>query len=217
MKQVLIVEDHPIFSDGLQAILTEAASFSLLDTLSDGQEVLPFLAKHMVDLVLLDINLPGVDGLSLLKEIKQRYPDIRVLILTQYDKAAFIQSAIESGADGYLLKNLSSEQVMEATSKVLAGESFFSKEAMDTLVSSMRRQGTNFEVKLTKREKEVMILLAKGYTVNEASEELFISAHTAETHRRNIMAKMKFKNRADLTVYAKEHGYLDLPPESPIK
>ncbi len=211
MKQVLIVEDHPIFSDGLQNILADEPSISLKDKLSDGNEVLPFLSKNQIDLILLDINLPGVDGLSLLNEIKTKYPSIKILILTQYDKSAFIQSAIERGADGYLLKNLSRNQVLEAISKVLSGESFFSKEAMDTLVSSMRRQGSQYEVKLTKREVEVMTLLAKGMTVNELADKLFISAHTAETHRRNIMAKMKFKNRAELTVYASEHGYLDLP------
>lgn len=211
MKQVLIVEDHPIFSDGLQNILADEESIFLKDKLSDGNEVLPFLSKNQIDLILLDINLPGIDGLSLLNEIKTKYPDIKILILTQYDKSAFIQSAIERGADGYLLKNLSKNQVLEAVSKVLSGKSFFAKEAMDTLVSSMRRQGTQHEVKLTKREVEVMTMLARGFTVNELAEKLFISAHTAETHRRNIMAKMKFKNRAELTVYASEHGYLDLP------
>lgn len=211
MKQVLIVEDHPIFSDGLQDILAAEASISLANKLSDGNEVLPFLAKNQIDLILLDINLPGIDGLSLLKAIKNKHPKTSILILTQYDKAAFIQNAIESGADGYLLKNLARDEVISAVSKVLSGESYFAKEAMDSLVSSMRRQGTQHEVKLTKREVEVMTLLAKGFTVNELAEKLFISGHTAETHRRNIMAKMKFKNRAELTVYASEHGYLDLP------
>ncbi|MDW3197602.1 MAG: response regulator transcription factor [Cytophagales bacterium] len=211
MKEILIVEDHPIFSDGLQNILADESSISLLDKLADGNLVIPFLAKNKVDLILLDINLPGIDGLSLLKEIKATYPDIKVLILTQYDKAAFIQSSIESGADGYLLKNSSKNQVLGAVSQVLSGEPYFSQEAMGTLISSMRRQGTNHQVKLTKRETEVMTLLAKGLTVNELADKLFISAHTAETHRRNVMAKMKFKNRAELTVYATEHGYLDLP------
>ena len=211
MKKVLIVEDHPIFSDGLQNILASADTLDILAKLDNGSEVLPFLRKHQTDLILLDINLPEVDGLTLLKQVKSSHPEIKILILTQYDKAAFIQSAIEAGADGYLLKNLSRDQVLEAISKVLAGETFFAKEAMDTLVISMRRQGTAHEVKITKREKEVMILLAKGFTVNELADKLFISSHTAETHRRNIMAKMKFKNRAELTIYAKEHGYLDLP------
>ncbi len=211
MKEVLIVEDHPIFSDGLHNILKSQESLFLTEKLNDGNEVLPFLSKNQVDLILLDINLPGIDGLSLLNEIKTKYPAIKVLIITQYDKSAFIQSAIERGADGYLLKNLSKDQILEAVSKVLSGEPFFSKEAMDTLVSSMRRQGTQYEVKLTKREIEVMTMLARGLTVNELADQLFISGHTAETHRRNIMAKMKFKNRAELTLYASEHGYLDLP------
>lgn len=210
-SNILLVEDHLIVKDGIKLVLDSEDELHVVGDLSRGDEVLPFLAKNQVDLVLLDINLPGVDGLTLASEIKTKYAGVKILVLTFYNKAAFIKGIAESGAEGYILKNSSKEEVITAIFKVLNGENHFSKEATETLLKSMRRQGTNYEVKLTKREIEVMILMANAYTVNEVADKLFISAHTAETHRKNIMAKLKFKNKAEMTLYAKENGYLDLP------
>lgn len=209
--KILLVEDHLVVKDGFKAVLSLEERLDIVGDLDNGSDVMPFLTKNSVDLVLLDLNIPGVSGLTLAKEIKTSYPKTKVVALTFYNKAAFIKGIVEAGADGYLLKNSSREEVISAIYKVLNGEEYFSKEAMNTLIASMRRQGTNYEVKLTKREIEVMILLAKAFTVNEVAEELIISTHTAETHRKNIMAKLKFKNKAELTLYAKENGYLDLP------
>ncbi len=211
MYNILIVEDHLVVKEGLRMVLSQEEALNIVGDLESGGEVMSFLAKNQVDLVLLDLNLPEVDGITLTRQIKSQYPQIKVLALTFYNKAAFIQGVAEAGAEGYLLKNSSKEEVIKAIFGVLNGKNHFSKEATDTLLSSMRRQGTQHEVKLTKREIEVMKLLASAYTVNEVAEKLFISAHTAETHRKNIMAKLKLKNKADLTLYAKDNGYLDLP------
>ncbi len=208
---ILIVEDHLIVKDGIKLVLESEDELTIVGDLHNGADVLPFLKKNKVDLILLDINLPGVDGLTLATQIKEQFIGVKILVLTFYNKAAFIKGIAESGAEGYILKNSSKDEVISAIFKVLNGENYFSKEATNTLLKSMRRQGTNYEVKLTKREIEVMILLASAYTVNEVADKLFISAHTAETHRKNIMAKLKFKNKAEMTLYAKENGYLDLP------
>ncbi|MEO9967980.1 MAG: response regulator transcription factor [Reichenbachiella sp.] len=209
--QILIVEDHQVVKEGLKLILEAEEPLEVAGALHDGNEVMTFLEDHPVDLVLLDINLPNIDGITLTTQIKDRFPKIKVLILTFYKKAAFIQEVAQSGAEGYVLKNSPKEEVISAIYKVLDGGSYFSKEVTNVLLSSMRKQGTEHVTKLTKREIEVMILLATAYTVNEVAEKLFISAHTAETHRKNIMAKLRFKNKAELTLYAKENGYLDLP------
>lgn len=211
---ILIVEDHLIVKDGIKLIIDNEEGLNVIGDLEKGDEVMPFLKKEKVDLILLDINLPNVDGITLTTEIKTKHPEIKILVLTFYNKAAFIKAIIESGAEGYLLKNSSKNEVIHAIYRVLDGEDYFSKEASDTLMKSMRRQGTNYEVKLTKREVEVMILLARAYTVNESAEKLCISAHTVETHKKNIMAKLKLKNKAALTLYAKENGYLELPSGS---
>ncbi len=208
---ILIVEDHLIVKDGIKLILESEDELTVVGDLHNGDEVVPFLEKNEVDLILLDINLPGTDGLTLAREIKEKHGSVKILVLTFYNKAAFIKGIAESGAEGYILKNSSKDEVISAIFKVLNGENHFSKEVTNTLLASMRRQGTNYEVKLTKREIEVMILLAKAFTTNEVADKLFLSAHTVETHRKNLMAKMKFKNRAEMTLYAKENGYLDLP------
>lgn len=208
--KILIVEDHLVVKDGFEMILGSEEHIEIIGSLDKGDLVLPFLSQNEVDLILLDINLPDVDGITLTPKIKKSFPNIRILALTFYNKAAFIQGMLEAGADGYLLKNSSKEEVISAIHKVLSGETYVSSEANQTLLKSMQRQGTDHVAKLTKREIEVMILLAKAFTVNEVAEQLFISSHTADTHRKNIMAKLKLKNKADLAVYAKEHGYLDL-------
>ncbi len=208
---ILIVEDHLIVKDGIKMVLESEEELSIVGDLHNGDEVIPFLEKNEVDLILLDINLPGKDGLTLAREIKEKYSSAKILVLTFYNKAAFIKGIAESGAEGYILKNSSKDEVVNAIFKVLSGENHFSNEVTKTLLDSMRRQGTNYEVKLTKREIEVMILLARAFTTNEVADKLFLSAHTVETHRKNLMAKMKFKNRAEMTLYAKENGYLDLP------
>lgn len=212
--KILIVEDHLVVKDGIKLLLGDKSDLLVVGDLHHGDGVIPFLEKNEVDLVLLDINLPGKDGLTLAREIKASHKHVKILVLTFYNKAAFIKGIAESGAEGYLLKNSSAEELISAIYKILDGENYFSDQATKTLIESYRRQGTNFEVRLTKRETEVMILIAQAYTINEIAEKLFISAHTAETHRKNIMAKLKFKNRVELTLYAKENGYLDLPPNS---
>lgn len=214
MNKILIVEDHQVVKDGLELILNEEEDLEVVGALHDGGSVLPFLEKNKVDLILLDINLPTLDGIWLANEIKTNYAEIKVLVLTFYKKAAFVQEIAQSGAEGYLLKNSPKEEVISAIHKVLAGETYFAAEATQVLLKSLRRQGTQKETHLTKREIEVMTLLASAYTVNEVAEKLFISAHTAETHRKNIMAKLRFKNKAELVIYAKENGYLDLPGRS---
>ncbi len=208
---ILIVEDHLVVKDGLKVILDAEELLKVVGDLDNGNDVIPFMEKEPVDLVLLDINLPGINGIEITKSIKQQFPETKVLALTFYNKAAFIKKSIEAEVDGYLLKNSSREEVITAIFKVLNGETYFSREATDTLMNSFKRQNRTHVAKLTKREEEVMILLARAYTVNEVADKLFISAHTAETHRKNIMAKLRFKNKAELTLYAKENGYLDLP------
>lgn len=212
--KILIVEDHLIVKDGIKMVLKKEADLEIVGDLDDGDEVISFLKKTPVDLILLDINLPKVDGVTLARKIKSEFQTVKILVLTFYNKAAFIKEIAETGAEGYVLKNSSGDEVISAIYKVLNGERYFSKEATDTLLKSLQRQGTNHQAKLTKREIEVMILIAKGFTANEIAEKLFISAHTADTHRKNIMAKLKFKNKAELILYTKENGYLDLPEDS---
>ena len=208
--RILLVEDHQVVREGFQLILQAEEKLDVIGSLGNGSDVLPFLLKHPIDFVLLDIDLPGVNGLILAQEIRKHYPAIRILILTFHNKAAYIKEIISTGADGYVLKNAGKDQVLKAIYHILEGETYFSKEATDTLVKSYQRQGTKKVIEPTKRELEVMILLAKGYTINEIADQFSRASHTVETHRRNAYAKMNFKNKADLTRYITENGYLDV-------
>ena len=196
--------------DGLTLILNQEDKLYVSGSLDNGHDVMPFLQENKVHLVILDLNLPGIKGVVLARQIKEKYPMVKVMALTFYNKAAFIKEIAESGCEGYLVKNSSKEEVIEAIFKILNGEKYFSQEVSETMFNSLERSGTKEKVKLTKREIEVMVYLAKGYTVNEIAEKLIRSPHTVDTHRKNIMGKLGFRNRAALALYAQENGYLDL-------
>ena len=206
---LLIVEDHIVLSDGLDAVLSQEEDLAVVGLVNHGDEVLPFLNQHDVDLIILDIGIPGKNGLELSTEIKNKFPRIKILVLTFHEKAAYIKSVVESGAEGYLLKNSSKNEVIQAIRQILSGQKVYSKKVTETLLNSLQTQGTSHTIKLTKREIEIMKLIANEYTSSEIAEKLFISAHTVETHRKNMIGKLNVKNTAGLVRYAVENGYLD--------
>ena len=212
MIHTLLVDDHKIFTEGLSYILANEEDISVLGTCQSAEQTLHFLAKNQVDIVLLDINLGPDNGLDLCKLIHEKYPAVRILAISMHDEENFITKMLKNGASGYLLKNTSREELLEAIRQVYAGENYQSKEVVDIVMKSLIRQknlkNNYYQLHFTRREKEILDLVAKGLTTKEIANTLFISEKTVETHRSNLFAKFDVKNVVSLVKMAIEYGYV---------
>ncbi len=204
---VFIVDDHQVVLDGLTSILSRYEEINLVGQAMNGLDALSFLNKNKVDVAIIDINLPGMDGVDLCKAIKKEHPDYKVLALTTHHQVSFITRIMKCGASGYLLKNTSSEELIEAIKTANAGEQYLSKEVQATLISSsFGKKEESFIPMLTRREKEVLKLIIDEFTTKEIAEKLFISAATVETHRLHLLNKMGARNTAGLVKTAIQKG-----------
>ena len=211
MINILIADDHDIFTDALVALLTDTGEISVVATASSGAEAVRLAEEHPgLALLVLDVSMPGMDGIEALQELRRRKCLIPVLMLTQEASAATIARAMKAGASGYVLKTSGRDEFLEAIRSVAAGGEHLSTEAKEVLLTTLTgRPHVGGAPKLTRRELEVLRLIASGITTNAIAEKLFISPHTVETHRRNLLQKLELKNAAALVRYAMERGLVD--------
>lgn len=198
---LLIVEDHPVVVEGLQIMFNSAGSFIVEGTASTGKQCLELLKWIKPDVLLLDINLPDISGIELCKQIISAYPDQKILALTTYTERVFIQQMLDNGASGYVLKNASSEEIMEGVVEVNKGNKYLCAEAENLLKKSQEN-----ELMITRRESSVLKLLAEGLTNLEIAEKLFISPLTVDSHRKNLIVKLQARNTASLIKIASDRG-----------
>lgn len=192
--KVFIVDDHYMVVEGIRSLLQHEASIEWVGHAMTASSCLAFLKQNEVDVVLMDINLPDKSGIDLCIEVKKAFPTIFILGLSTFNQQSFIQKMMENGASGYLLKNASQEELMEGIQEVMKGKLYLSLEAAQSL-----RQSAETPVPvLTRREKEILELIADGMTNNEIAQKLFISVSTVDTHRKNLLAKFEAKNIAAL-------------------
>ncbi|OYW20225.1 MAG: DNA-binding response regulator [Sphingobacteriales bacterium 12-47-4] len=192
--KVFIVDDHYMVVEGIRSLLQHEASIEWVGHAMTASSCLAFLKQNEVDVVLMDINLPDKSGIDLCAEVKKDFPTIFILGLSTFNQQSFIQKMMENGASGYLLKNASQEELMEGIQEVMKGKLYLSLEAAQSL-----RQSAETPVPvLTRREKEILELIAEGMTNNEIAQKLFISVSTVDTHRKNLLAKFEAKNIAAL-------------------
>ena len=205
MIRVLIVDDHQVVLDGIQSMLEQEEGISITGKLMNGPDALEFLKNSPVDVSLIDINMPGMDGIELCKAIQKKHPDIKVLALTTFNEVSFITNMMKSGASGYLLKNTTKEELITAIKTIQKGE--LAREVQEKLIStSFGKKDTAFIPKLTRREKEVLKLILEEFTTKEIAEKLFISNATVETHRLHLLNKLGVRNTAGLVKVAIEKG-----------
>lgn len=210
--QVMIVDDHKMFVEGVQAIFSNSPEIKIVETIFDGQDVMSAIEKNpSIELILLDINLPNLNGLELTKQIKKKYPQIKILILSMYNNAEYIKEVLKEGASGYVLKNTDHEELVQAIQSVHNGNQYYSQSVTQTMMNSFakKNQGNNMDilqVKISKREKEILGLIIKEHTAQEIATMLFISLHTVETHRSNLMSKLGVRNSAGLVRVALENS-----------
>lgn len=201
--KVLIVDDHPLVIEGLKSLLGGNKDIKVIQSCNDGNQAMEFLETTFVDIVLLDINLPDMSGIDVCELITKKHPSIAVIGLSTYGERSIINQMITNGAKGYLLKNVTETELVEAINKVYRGNCYFGVEVQKAMANTIFHSLGNTP-RLTKREKQILKLVVSGKTNNQIAEELFISPLTVETHRRNLMKKMKASNTASLVKIAIE-------------
>jgi len=203
MLKLLIVDDHAIVRKGLIQIISETGGMLVVGEAARASEVYEILAKKPVDILLLDINLPGVNGLEILKQVKNDYPEIAVLILTMFPEEQFAFRAIKGGASGYLTKESAPEELIKALHKISSGGKYISASLAEKLAFYIGTKDTDLPHQaLSDREFQVMKMLAASKTVSEIAQELHLSVKTISTYRARILQKMRMNKNADLTQYA---------------
>jgi DNA-binding NarL/FixJ family response regulator len=211
MLNILVADDHDIFIEALVSLLNDTGEIHVIATASNGDGALGLVEQYPdVDALVLDISMPVMDGIETLTELRRRKCPIPVLMLTQELSGGTIARAMKAGAAGYVLKTAGRDEFLTAIRTVAAGGEYISEEAKASLILRLTGRKTPGEqMPLTRREHEVLKLVAAGKTTNQIAEELFISAYTAETHRRNLLQKLGLRNAAALARYAIEHGLAD--------
>ncbi len=210
MINILLVDDHPLVRDGIRARLESEEGVSVIGEAQNGQEALDFVAQRAPDVALMDVSMPVMNGLDATKIFKEQHPDIRVLILSMHDSREYILQLIQSGASGYILKDVSSDELIKAIETVHQGGTYFSSGASQSLFSADQPQTQTEEVAaLTPREATVLKQLAEGKSNKEIARVLDISVRTVETHRQNIKQKLNIHTAAGLARYAIENGLVD--------
>lgn len=202
-----MIEDHRVVAEGISAMLNEVEYVESVVQMSDGRSALEFMEQNTdIDIILLDINLPDCNGIELCLTIKQQLPNVGIIALSTYNQAGIINKMLENGADSYLLKNTSSEELLETIDKVSSGKKFLTPEIKKILDNNTLI--THKTPVFTKREKEVLALIAEGLTNQEIADKLFISQLTVISHRKSLLEKTESKNTAQLIKYCFEFGLL---------
>ncbi len=202
MLKILIADDHTIVREGLKQILAEISDVVTTDEASNGQEVLQKVWKNNYDMLLLDISMPGRSGLDILKQLKSDKPSLKTLILSMHPEEQYAVRAFKAGASGYLTKESTPHELIEAIQKISIGKKYVSSSLAETLACHLEMESEKpLHETLSDREFEVMCMIASGKTVKEIAEELSLSVKTISTYRTRILRKMKMKNNAQLTHY----------------
>jgi two-component system response regulator NreC len=209
--RILISDDHGVMRAGLRALLSAESEFEVVSEAADGREVLASVGGLCPDVVILDINMPGPDGIEVTRRLKEAFPDIRVLILTVHEDEGLLRAAIRAGASGYILKRAVGTELIDAIYAVWRGELYVHPAMTRALLKDVNPTLTADETpveRLTPRETEVLRLIAEGYTNRQVADLLTISIRTVESHRANVMGKLHLNSRVELVRYARRHSLL---------
>jgi DNA-binding NarL/FixJ family response regulator len=192
--KLFIVDDHYMVIEGIRSLLQTEKGIEWLGHATNAVSCMAFLHQQLPDVILMDINLPDKSGIDLCKEVKEKYPSVFILGLSTFNQQSFIQKMMDNGASGYVLKNASQYELIQAIDTISKGKLFLSDEA----AAALRNKTLSTTPLITRREKEVLLLIADGLTNIEIAEKLFISTATVETHRKNLLLKFEVKNTASL-------------------
>ncbi len=206
--KMVVVDDHPIVISGISGLLSDLENIEIVEKMQSGALLLDYIENNEVDLVLIDIFLPVVTGIDLCKSIKQKYPQVVVIGMSSQSERSLVMQFIQNGGNGYILKSASFEEFKNCINKAIEGEIVFSDE-VKTIVSQPLSEDLDNIPSLSRREKDIALLLSKGKQTQEIADELFLSFLTVQTHRRNILQKYKTKNVAELITLLLKNNLLD--------
>ena len=212
--RIVLAEDHTILREGLRALLTADPDFEIVGEAADGREAVRFVEKQIPDLILMDLSMPRMTGMDAIREIKKRYPQTKIIALTVHKTEEYLRTTLQAGADGYVLKDATHEELMMAIESVLRGKTYLSPGVSGKVVEGYL-EGKESQMPLSTlgllslREREVLKLIAEGYKNKEIASDLCISLKTVEKHRANLMKKLDLHNAAALTAYAIEQGLVE--------
>lgn len=210
MIKVTITDDHPTIAEGIRSMFEAKTEIQVGQIFTTAKATLENINEENTDVLLLDINLPDMDGFEVCKQVKKKYPGIQILAFTSYKESSFLRSIIQNGAAGFLLKNSTFDEIMLAIVTVFNKEEYIQNEMKELLLSESLSRKTNhtFIPKLTRREKEILNLILEEFTTQQIADQLFVSPRTVETHRLNLIQKLGVKNTAGLVKVTIERGLL---------
>ncbi|MBI3585634.1 MAG: response regulator transcription factor [Ignavibacteriales bacterium] len=218
--KILLADDHALIRSGITTLLQGSADFFVIGEAKDGVEAIQKAKELNPDVIVIDLSMPKLSGIEATKIIKKKHPHIRVLVLTMHENEEYVYQILKSGASGYVLKSAGKEELSSAIRSVARGEKFFSPRVSQIMTEGYLRRAEEDEVKgrqddvpLTRREKEILALVANGLTNQQIADQLYISPRTVDTHRTNIMQKLDIHDVVNLVRYAIDHG-VTTPKES---
>lgn len=210
--KILLTDDHKIVRDGIKLMLEPQAGIDVVDEAENGERALEILEKELVDIVVMDINMPVMDGITATKKIKEEYPDVKVLALTMSNDDLHIRQMIQAGASGYIMKSAGRSELKAAIDAIMEGKHYFSDEATESIMMDLvKGKGKSTDpdpIHITDRELEILELIVQEHTNQEIAEKLYISSRTVDAHRRNLLQKTGARNTAGLVKYAFQHNLI---------
>jgi DNA-binding NarL/FixJ family response regulator len=220
MSRIVLADDHSVMRQGLRALLQMEAGFTIVGEAADGHAAVELVEQLKPDVLVVDLVMPGLGGLDVLREVKRRAPATRVVVLSMHANEAYVQEALQNGASGYVLKDSEATDLIQAIRGVLAGRRYLSPAISERAIHAYSRKagrGTlDLYETLTNREREVLRMVAEGRTSPEIAERLYIGVRTAETHRANLMRKLGLRSQADVIRFALRRGLIALDEGSPV-
>jgi len=209
--KVLLADDHQLFREGIATLLFSAENIEVIAQAEDGIEAVEKVKHFKPDVVLLDIAMPRMNGIEATKKIKSLYPAVKIITLSMHSDKQYVKGVLEAGADGYLLKNCTYRQLTDAIQSVYDGKKYLSQDITEMVINGYLSPSATNESeysKLSEREKEIFMLFARGKSTREISDQLFISVKTVNTHKQNILSKLKLTSNTELVKFALKNGLI---------
>lgn len=211
--KILLVDDHLIFLEGLKILLSTDSRFEIIGELSNGEEMLDFIQHTLPDIVIMDINMPVMNGIEASEKALKQFPSLNILILSSNDEEEFINRALSNGVKGFVEKNYSHEDLIQAITTIMKGQVYFSQKMLQYMIETLKvkeHPEKKEEILFTKRELEIINRICKGESNKEIASDLKINVRTVETHKANIIEKAGVKNTLNLVIYAVKHKIVEL-------
>jgi DNA-binding NarL/FixJ family response regulator len=214
MTRILLADDHELVRQGIAAMLTSASDIEIVGQARTGREAIEYTRRDLPDVVLMDVKMPDMDGLEATRRIKEERPRTAVIMVTMHDNPSYLRDAVRAGAAGYLLKDVSGEELIDAVRQVASGGAFIESQMLKGMLSEMKPTGqpaTSAAKNLTKREREILSLVAEGMSNREIAEKLVLSPETVKSHVAAILEKLNVSDRTQAAIYAVRNGLVESP------